>query len=153
MATMRHMVWIDAPVGVVYAVLASAEGLGAWWAPHASVWEDGAEILSHSAGEAHGEVRMKVVERVPDTRVAWEIISTHPPQSPASAWTGTRITFDLSVQPSPGHWMGQDKAGAPFTRLDFSQAGWDEASPFYAFCNCAWGETLGMLREHCQARR
>lgn len=153
MTTMRHMVWIDAPVSVVYAALATAEGLGRWWAPHTSEWLDGHEILSHSPGAAHGDVRMKVVERVPDARVVWEIVSTHPAQSPASAWTGTRIAFDMRDQPSPGHWMGQPKEGAPFTRLDFTQSGWDEASPYFAFCNCAWGETLGMLRDHCQARR
>jgi len=37
MATLYHQVWINAPVSKVYEALATADGLGSWWAPHATV--------------------------------------------------------------------------------------------------------------------
>lgn len=36
MATLHHQVWINSSVSKVYAGLATAEGLGRWWAPHTS---------------------------------------------------------------------------------------------------------------------
>ncbi len=32
MATLYHQVWINAPVSKVYEALATADGLGKWWA-------------------------------------------------------------------------------------------------------------------------
>jgi hypothetical protein len=93
MATLYHQVWIDAPVAKVYEALATAEGLGNWWAPHTSTDTDDGLVLAHSPGAAHGDVQMKVLASTPNRRVEWEIISTHPKRSPASAWTGTHIIF------------------------------------------------------------
>lgn len=152
MTTLRHQVWIDAPAATVYGALATAEGLGAWWAPHTSTETDEGLVLAHSPGPAHGDVRMKVIAAVPDRRIEWEIISSHPPQSPASAWTGTRISFDLNVRPSPGHWLGMENEGKPLIALDFRHSGWDESSEFLPFCNYAWGVTLEMLRVWCETQ-
>ncbi|MBX3178206.1 MAG: SRPBCC domain-containing protein [Candidatus Hydrogenedentes bacterium] len=153
MATLIHQVWIDAPVATVYGALATAEGLGRWWAPHTSEETDAGLVLAHSPGKEHGDVRMRVAELVPFKRVEWEIISTHPPESPASAWTGTRISFDLEERPSPGHWMGMQNGGMPMAVLNFRHAGWDADSPFYGFCNYAWGVTLDMLRQWCESQQ
>lgn len=152
MVTLRHQVWIDAPAGRVYDALATAEGLGGWWAPHTSEETGDGPVLAHSPGPAHGDVRMLVVDRVPGERVEWEIVSTHPARSPASAWTGTRIAWELSERPSPGHWMGMENEGRPMTVVDFRHSGWDERSEFLGFCNYAWGVTLDMLRQWCEAR-
>jgi hypothetical protein len=151
MTTLHHQVWIDAPPSRVYGALATAQGLAEWWAPHTS--EETAEglVLAHSPGPAHGAVQMKVVDRTPDRRIEWEIISIHPERSPASAWTGTRIIFDIAERPSPGHWIGLDNEGEPMVALDFYHAGWDEASEFLGFCNYAWGVTLDLLRQWCEA--
>ena len=151
MATLFHRVWIDAPVSTVYAALVSAEGLGNWWAPHTSTETSRGLVLAHNPGPGHGEVQMRVVERTNDTRVGWEIISTHPKQSPAAAWTGTHITFELSETPSPGHWVGMDEEGKTVTRVDFRHDGWDERSEYFGFCNYAWGVTLDMLKKWCES--
>ena len=71
---------------------------------------------------------MRVAELVPFKRVEWEIISTHPPESPASAWTGTRISFDLEERRS-GHWMGMHNGGMPMCVVNFQHAGWDTRQP------------------------
>ncbi|MEZ0470297.1 SRPBCC family protein [Luteimonas salinilitoris] len=153
MVTLYHQIWIDAPATAVYDALATAKGLGRWWAPHTSTGTGDGLVLAHSPGPAHGDVRMKVLECVPARRVAWEIVSRHPARSPASAWAGTRIAFDLDERPSPGQWLGLDDEGKAMTVLDFRHAGWDPDSEFIGFCNTAWGVTLDMLRKHCEPSR
>ncbi len=153
MTSLEHQIWIDAPIGTVYAALATAQGLGAWWAPHTSTQTPEGEVLAHSPGEAHGDVQMKVVARDVDRCIEWAIISSHPPESPASSWTGTRIRFELSRRPSPGHWMGMADDGRMLTVVEFSHEGWDANSPFIGFCNYAWGVTLDMLRQWCESAK
>ncbi|MFQ3786360.1 SRPBCC family protein [Halomonas sp. A29] len=152
MATLHHQVWIDAPREKVYEALASAEGLAQWWAPHTASETDEGLVLAHSPGPAHGNVQMKVLERTPHRRIEWKIISSHPASSPASAWSGTHIVFELTTQPSPGHWLGMNNEGQPMTVLEFHQVGWDEDSEFLGFCNYAWGLTLDMLRQWCESQ-
>ena len=152
MTTLHHQVWIDAPVAKVYSAIAAAEGLGRWWAPHTSTETAAGLVLAHNPGEEHGEVRMKVLATVPNRRVEWEVISTHPRRSPASAWTGTHIVFELAERDNPGRWLGLDERVRRLTVLDFRHTGWDEHSEFLGFCNFAWGETLLMLKQWSESR-
>jgi uncharacterized protein YndB with AHSA1/START domain len=151
MATLHHQVWINAPVAKVYEGLATAEGLGRWWAPHTSAQTEAGLVLTHSPGPEHGDVSMKVVGLVPDARVEWEIISTHPRRSPASAWTGTHIVFELATRENPGARLGVSGGGSYMTVLEFRHSGWDEGSEYFGFCNFAWGATLMMLKQWCEA--
>jgi len=57
MATLYRQVWINTPVSKLYEALATADGLGSWWAPHTSTQTDAGLILAHRAGSEHGEVR------------------------------------------------------------------------------------------------
>lgn len=150
MATLYHQLWIDAPARAVYDALATADGLATWWAPHTETETDEGLVLAHSPGEAHGDVQFRVVERIANRRIEWEVISSHPTQSPASSWTGTHIVFELSEAPSPGAWMGMPE-GKTLTVLNFQHAGWNETSPFLGFCNYAWGVTLDELRKACES--
>ena len=128
MATLYHQVWINAPVSKLYEALATAEGLGLWWVPHTSTETDAGLVLAHNPGEAHGEVKMKVLDATRDKRVEWEIISTHPSTSPASAWTGTHIIFELSVRENPGGRLGISDAVPNMSVLEFRHSGWNEHS-------------------------
>ena len=152
MATLYHQVWINAPVSTAYAAISTATGLGQWWAPHTSTQTPDGLVLAHHPGPEHGEVRMKVIDLQPDRRVEWEIISMHPRQSPASAWTGTQVVFDLSERDNPGARLGIEHNGPRMTALDFRHAGWDEQSEYLGFCNFAWGATLMMLKQWCESR-
>jgi uncharacterized protein YndB with AHSA1/START domain len=151
-ASLHHQVWIDAPVGKVFDALATAEGLGNWWVPHTASLTTSGTVLSHEPGGQHGTVRMLVVEAKRPSRVEWRIISSHPSRSPASAWTGTRIVFELDVRENPGHWLGIEGGHGMLTVLDFHHFGWEEQNEFLGFCNFAWAETLGMLRSWCEKR-
>lgn len=147
MATLYHQVWIEAPLEKVYAGIGNAEGLGQWWAPHTTTVTDEGVVLAHDPGERHGEVQMRVVTNVPNTRVEWEVISHHPELSPASGWMGTRIHFELDQRPNPGGWRGIPEGERMLTVLEFRHSGWDEGSPFLGFCNFAWGAVLMMLKQ------
>ena len=152
MATLYHQVWINAPVSKVYEALATADGLGSWWAPHTSTKTDAGLVLAHSPGAQHGDVKMKVLDTTQDKRVEWEIISTHPKRSPASAWTGTHIIFEITERDNPGPWLGISDGGPHMAVLEFRHSGWNENSEYIGFCNFAWGETLLMLKKWCESQ-
>ena len=152
METLYHQVWMDAPVAKVYEAISTADGLGRWWAPHTSTETEAGLVLAHYPGKEHGEVKMKVLDRVRDKRVEWEIISTHPQRSPASAWTGTHITFEIAERANPGPWLGISTGTPQLAVLDFRHSGWNESSEYLGFCNFAWGETLLMLQKWCESR-
>jgi hypothetical protein len=95
-------------------------------------------VLEHNQGPAYGMVKLRVVELVPNKRVEWECISTHPKGSPASAWTGTHFIFELTERDnvvSSGSNPNQIRA----TTLDFCQDGYDERSEFFESNKLAWG--------------
>src|SRR5882724_12049434 len=123
MATVRHHVLIDAPVAKVYQALSTAEGISTWWDKQTPTQTDRGLVLEHNPGPEHGVVQLRVIELVPNKRVEWESISTHPKGSPASAWTGTHFIFELSerTDSSPA---GRDQVRT--TTVDFQQVGYDK---------------------------
>jgi uncharacterized protein YndB with AHSA1/START domain len=140
MATIHHELEISAPAARVYAALSSPEAIGTWWDEQTPRQTERGLVLEHHPGPQHGVVKLLVVERVPNRRVEWECVSSHPASSPASAWTGTHFIFELA-----------ERDGA--TMLDFSQTGYDEQSPFFAANEAAWGEVLANLKRVVEARR
>ena len=140
MATIHHQLSIDAPVAKVYEAIATAEGISTWWDQQTRTETDRGVVLEHHPGPEHGVVKLRVVELVPDRRVEWECISTHPASSPASAWTGTHFVFELAER------------GDRTTALDFRQTGYDEHSPFFRSNTVAWGQVLERLKQVVESR-
>jgi uncharacterized protein YndB with AHSA1/START domain len=139
MATIHHQVSIDAPPAKVYDAIATADGIGTWWDKQTPTQTDRGLVLEHDPGPEHGIVKLRVVDRVPDRRVEWECVSTHPASSPASVWTGTRFIFEI--------------AGGRTTTVDFRQTGYDEQSEFFESNRAAWGQVLENLKRVLEARR
>lgn len=133
MATIHHQVSINAPVAKVYEAIATADGISTWWDPQTPVETDHGLVLEHNPGPEHGVVQLRVVELVPDKRVEWECISTHPKSSPASVWTGTHFIFEING------------AGGAAT-VDFYQTGYDERSEFFEFNSSAWEQVLQNMK-------
>ena len=140
MTDIRHQIVIDAPVSEVYAALATADAISAWWDKQTPVQTDRGLVLEHYPGPEHGVVKLRVAELVPNKRVEWACISTHPKTSPASAWTGTHFVFELIPE-----------AGS--TTLDFRQTGYDERSQFRESNTRAWGQVLQTLKKVVESRR
>jgi uncharacterized protein YndB with AHSA1/START domain len=152
MATIHHQVWTSAPAATIYSAITHPEAIGTWWAPQTATHTADGVILEYFPGPAHGVVRLKVRQLVPDRRVEWECVSTHPRTSPAFGWTGTRISFEIyeRVLPSWAQPAGVD--GPTTTRvLDFSHAGWDDNSEYLGFCSFAWAGMLEKLKQVCES--
>ena len=89
---------------------------------------------------------MLVTRREPDRLLQWKCISRHDASTPASAWTGTVITFSLAGRAASKAASAKWAAAVPVqTVLLFTHEGWDETSPFLGFCNTAWAEVLQKL--------
>jgi|SRR5213593_1329673 len=134
MTTIRHQLLINAPVAVVYAAIATADGVSTWWDKQTPRQTERGLVLEHNPGPEHGIVKLRVVELIQNKRVDWECISTHRTSSPASAWTGTHFIFDL------------DERGAGATAVDFRQTGYDERSAFFDSNRDAWERVLQNLK-------
>ena len=148
MATLFHEVWINAPTSRVYEKLSNAGGLSEWWTKHTATETDQGLVLESSPGPEHGIVRMKVLNLKQNARVEWECLSTHPRSSPASAWTGTHITFEITRRSVPP-WA---KEKTDMVILTLRHSGWDESSEFIGFCNFQWGVALQKLKQVCESR-
>src|SRR5262245_954913 len=133
MQTIQHDLRINAPVTRVYEAIATADGISTWWDPQTPKQTERGLVLEHNPGPEHGIVRLRVVDRVPNTRIEWECVSTHPASSPASAWTGTHFIFELS-----------ERGGA--TNLRFRQTDYDERSAFFTPNADAWEKLLATLK-------
>jgi hypothetical protein len=150
MGTIYHQVWVNAPAEKVYAALASAEGVSTWWDKQTPVQTDEGLVLEHNPGSEHGVVRLRVVNQVQDTRIQWECISTHPQTSPAFAWTGTHIMFDLAVRKAPA-WMRPPGGPETMCVLDCHQTNYSDISPFFGFDNFTWALVLENLKRVVEA--
>jgi uncharacterized protein YndB with AHSA1/START domain len=150
MATIHQQVSINAPVAKVYEAISTAEGIGTWWDKQTPTQTDRGLVLEHNPGPEHGVVKLRVVELVPDKRIEWECISTHPKSSPASAWTGTHFIFELADGAASSGWgHNQDRT----TTLSFQQTGYDERSEFFEFNKLAWVEVLQNLKRVLEWQR
>ena len=147
MATLCHEVWINASAERVYEAISTAEGIGTWWDEQTATQTDQGLVLEHNPGPEHGIVRMKVLDLSKPRRIEWECISTHPKSSPASAWTGTHIEFEIARRSVPP-WASRK---TEMTILTFRHSGWDENSEYFGFCNFAWGQALQKLRHVCES--
>ena len=102
MTSIRHEIWIAAPVEAVYKLLGTAQGISSWWDQQTERRTEAGLIWEHSPGPEHGTVQMLVTRREPDRMLQWKCISRHKPSTPASAWTGTVITFVAFSAMLPG---------------------------------------------------
>ena len=150
MITIHHQLAINAPVAEVFAAIATPERIGTWWDKHTATQTSRGLVLEHDPGPEHGVVKLRVVALVPDTRVEWECISTHPTSSPASAWMGTRFVFEMAERDSPAARFGGAHRGR-VTTLDFRHVGYDERSEFAGFNTFAWGQVLQNLKQVVEA--
>jgi hypothetical protein len=105
-------------------------------------------VWEHTPGPEHGTVRMLVQERVPDRLLRWKCISRHAEDVPASAWTGTTMTFALGERASSHVATEKWAREMPLqTVLSFAHEGWDESSRYLPFCNTGWAGVLMQLAE------
>jgi uncharacterized protein YndB with AHSA1/START domain len=123
MAELYHQVWIAAPTAIVYEAISTAAGIAGWWDKPTAVKSDSGVVLEFNPGPEHGVLRAKVLAAIRDQRVEWEFVSTHPKNSPAFAWTGTRASFGSRGAPCrPGLPSAPTRSSIFGTRAGTSEA-------------------------------
>jgi uncharacterized protein YndB with AHSA1/START domain len=148
-ATIYHQVRTNAPILNVYRAVSAVNGIAHWWNKPTATQMDVGSVLELNPGAQHGVLRMKVLELLPDRRVEWECISTHPETSPASEWTGTHVVFEITESVPMVFEITRRRHMAV---LDFRHSGWDETSKYFGFCNFGWGEALLKLKKRCESK-
>ena len=148
MAALCHQVWINAPTVKVYEAVSTEDGIGRWWDKPKALRSPSGLSWEFNPGPEHGVLVANVLEMIQDRRVEWKFISgTHPRTSPAFAWTGTHVVFEISRRPVPP--WSTDRVD--MTILDFRHSDWDEQSEYFGFCNFQWAETLRKLKQWCES--
>ena len=122
MVDILHRVGIEAPISKVYQALATRQGLAGWWTENVTGDESPGGTLLFRFADGQGP-NMKVLELVPNQRVAWECLSGAP------EWVGTKLTFEL-------------KEDSGETIVLFSQRGWREPVEFMHACSTKWAVFL-----------
>ncbi|TBW51292.1 hypothetical protein EZI54_17375 [Marinobacter halodurans] len=149
----HHQLAIEAPPHVIYQALTDPELIGEWWDKQTVRHTGNGVVLEHDPGPEHGVVQMRVVLDIRDQWVEWECISQHPPTSPASAWTGTHLIFEITEAETPVTRVLRAYPGFDTTRLctlNFFQTDYDERSEFLGFNNFAWAHVLQQLKRFCE---
>lgn len=128
MPDIRHRVAIAAPLGRVFAAVATTDGLSEWWTRDGVRGEssEGSKLQFFFGGSDPAAV-MEVVRLDPGEGVIWNCIEG------ADEWVGTTLTFNMT---------GKDGESVVL----FSHAGWREPSEFMAHCSARWAYFLFSLK-------
>jgi uncharacterized protein YndB with AHSA1/START domain len=109
----------------VYMALTTMDGLAGWWTTQTSGDGNVGGVIEFRFGP--GGINMKVLELVPDNRVAWEVVAG------PWEWLGTTVSFDIAQE---GDW----------TLVRFKHLGWKEPVDFMHHCSTKWGVFLLSLK-------
>jgi uncharacterized protein YndB with AHSA1/START domain len=129
MASIKHLLNINAPVSKVYEALTTINGLANWWTKQTSGSAGTGGIIQFRFGEMGSD--MKVIASEPDKSVTWECVDGFPD------WVGTKITFKLTSIDEK-------------TKLQFEHSDWKEDNEFFAGCSFSWARYMESLRQLCQ---
>ena len=152
MASIQHELWIDAPIERVMRLLNSGAGISQWWDKQAERETPEGRVLEHTpgSGSEHGAVRFLVLSNGPG-EIRWRCISTHPSDSPASAWTGTEVSFVIGSRSSSKVATQRWALDAPVqTVLLFEHSKWEQGSHYLPFCSFAWANVLDNLKKKAE---
>jgi uncharacterized protein YndB with AHSA1/START domain len=129
-----HRITISAPPEAVQPLLATKQGIAAWWTGRLPDGDDarGGELSLFFAGDEPAAV-MQVVERE-DRAVAWCCLDG------PSEWVDTRISFRLEPRADGG------------TTLLFRHDGWAAETEFMGGCTTNWGAYLASLKHGAEGR-
>ncbi|MBY0314785.1 MAG: SRPBCC domain-containing protein [Bdellovibrionales bacterium] len=135
MPNIIHRVGIKSELNHVFQAISSIEGLSHWWTKNTKgVSEENGEIVftfKEDSGVVLGEMKMKVVQRLPNERMEWICLAG--PED----WVGTSFTFDL-------------KKENEFTILNFGHRNWAQETESMAHCNMKWGTFLLSLKNYVE---
>ena len=129
MATIRHLLHINAAPDYIYQAISTVEGISCWWTPSVSLQSN--EILKLHFGADYFKC-LKIIRQSDNNQVQWQCTEG------VDEWLDTVITFEL--QP-----VEEDK-----TRVNFSHDRWSNSSDLYARCSYDWAMFLRSMKLYCE---
>ena len=122
MADIKHAIQAAATPQQIYPLVATAEGLGQWWATDITEGET-IDLSFFSRATVY-----KLISFAMDAprRVEWVCES-------GDEWGGTHLVFEMEPL----------KSG---TMIRFKHAGWRAESAYFTSCNTTWGELMFRLK-------
>jgi hypothetical protein len=129
MADIRHAIQIAAAEEKIYPLVATAKGLGAWWAADITEPAGAVELGFFNRTTIY---RLRSIIQQPSTNAEWVCES-------GDEWCGTRLSFQI----------GAAKSG---TLLRFTHAGWRAESEYFTSCNTTWGELMFRLKAAAEGK-
>ena len=129
MASIKHLLHINASKQSIYEAISTIRGLTGWWTRQTTGESKEGGIIHFGFNEAGCD--MKPISLKTDESISWECIGGFPD------WIGTKISIRL------------EEANGK-TKLQFEHSGWKEANEFFAACSFSWARYMESLRQLCQ---
>jgi len=129
MADIRHAIQIAAAADKIYPLVATAKGLGTWWATDITEPAGAVELGFFNRATIY---RLRPTIGQPSAKAEW-VCET------GDEWRDTRLSFQLEAA----------KSG---TLLRFSHASWRAESEYFTSCNTTWGELMFRLKAAAEGK-
>jgi hypothetical protein len=125
MPDILHRVGVKASPKDVYDVLATREGLSAWWTNDTTGNTAVGGVIQFRFPA--GGFDMKVLELAPSARVLWQVVDG------PKEWIGTKVSWDL-------------RQDGDYTIVLFKHQGWKEPVEFMHHCSTKWAIFLMSIK-------
>ena len=135
MPNILHRLTIDAAPERVHELVATREGIEAWWTGRAVSGDDrpGGQFSLYFGDHTDSAATFEVLEREPQ-RLLWRCVAG------PDDWLGTTVTYALRPRDDGG------------TTLQFSHEGWREETEFMHGCSTNWAAYLMSLKSGAEGR-
>jgi uncharacterized protein YndB with AHSA1/START domain len=125
----QHAVPIAAKPETIFPLIATAKGLGEWWASDITEPAGAVELGFFNRSTIY---RLRLKTSQPPAEAEW-VCET------GEEWTGTHIIFKLEPR-------GEG------TLLRFTHAGWAAPTEYFTSCNTTWGELMYRLKASAEGK-
>jgi uncharacterized protein YndB with AHSA1/START domain len=129
MPDIRHSIQIAAKPEAIYPLIATAHGLGQWWAADITEPAGAVELGFFQRATVY---RLKLVLQKPPLQAEW-ICET------GDQWSGTTLAF-------------RSEPSGPGTLLRFTHAGWQSDTDYFVACTTTWGELMFRLKAAAEGK-
>ncbi|UNY99339.1 SRPBCC domain-containing protein [Zhouia spongiae] len=133
MASIEHINYIKVPVGLVYQVLTTEEGLANVWTRKLKV-KPQINFVNEFDFDDDYLTKMKIIELKKDSKIVWECLASD------QEWVGTKVLFELTVKDN-------------VTSVVLKHYNWSEVTEFYRWCNYNWAMFLLSLKNYCENKK
>jgi hypothetical protein len=129
LATIQHSIPIAAKPEAIYPLVATAQGLGQWWAADIVESEGAVELGFFRRSTVY---RLRLTTDEPPAHAEWTCET-------GAEWSGTKIVFRLE-----GRGSG--------SVAQFNHAGWQSETDYFVACNTTWGELMYRLKAAAEGK-